>query len=532
MTEGYPIVLTGEVATMSDTHGSTVVGFASAIPENFMRDFIARRFFRVKSDKEGRALRAPYGLAKVEARLLQMGLSRKDVIIADPRKLDRVIGPRTKILGIYVMDPLGLSYGSGILYWILRLADLPYRGLPYIAKSFFEVLEHPAVRRHRDHIKIIVGGPASWQLVDTGKQEELGIDVVFEGEFEVDGPTIIEKLLRGDPVPKRVIGRPAPPSEIPVIQTPSIGGIVEVTRGCGRGCKFCTPTQSGRIRSLPFEGHIEREIRLNIEVGGFKEVTLHSEEYFRYGARGIEPNPEKVLELTKKAYKLVKSYGDEYGITTDFTTAAIVKYAPKLVQEVSEYMNEGDKWHFIEVGIETASPRLLRELMLGKALPYRPEEYADVVEEAIGILNDNKWIVVATMIVNLPGERDEDVLMNIELVERLKKYKILIFPLPFIPMGALRGNPFTVLDAILEDPLRRELILKAFVKSFEETKRWSWLITRKVENFIVKRLIRYVAEACFTYVLNRYRQKLGSLEEQNAELKAKLREILSPVKAV
>lgn len=56
---GYPIVLTGEVATMSDTHGSSVVGFASAIPENYFRDWVARRFFRLKSNREGRVFRPP-----------------------------------------------------------------------------------------------------------------------------------------------------------------------------------------------------------------------------------------------------------------------------------------------------------------------------------------------------------------------------------------------------------------------------------------------------------------------------------------
>ncbi|WP_069807863.1 B12-binding domain-containing radical SAM protein [Vulcanisaeta thermophila] len=523
---GYPIVLTAEIATMSDTYGSSVVGFASAIPENYFRDWVAKHFFRVKSDGEGRVYRAPYGLAKVEATLLAHGYSRDDVIIADPYKLDRVIGPNTRILGIYVMDPLGLSFGSGILYWILKLADLPYRGLPYIAKSFMQVINHPAVKAHRNHLKIVVGGPATWQIVDTNRQGELGIDVVYEGEFEEDGPKLFDAIMRGDNnIPSRVVAhRPVPPEMIPTIVTPSIGGLVEVTRGCGRGCQFCTPTLSGMIRSLPFEGHVDVEMKLNIEKGGFKEITLHSDEFFRYGARGIEPNPDKVLELTRKAYKLVKSYGEDYEVTTDFTTAAVVKYAPKLVEEVSEYMNEGGNWHFIEMGIETGSPRLLRMLMPGKALPYKPEQYKDVVEEAIGILNDNYWVVVGTMILNLPGETDDDVMHSLELLDRIKKLRVLTFPLPFIPMGALRKRDFTILDKMLENPLRREFILKALIKSFEEAKAFSWLITRKVENFIVKRLIRYIAVGSFNLVLNRYKKKLGSLVEQYGEFKERIKE--------
>jgi len=506
---GYPIVLTGEIATMSDTFGSSIVGFASAIPDNYFNTWVARAFFRVKSDKEGRVLRAPYGLAKVEASLLAHGFSQKDVIIADPYKLGKVIGPNTRILGIYVMDPLGLSYGSGIIYWILKLADLPYRGMPYIAKSFLQVLGHPAVKKYRKKLKIVVGGPAVWQIVDTGMQDKLDVDVVYEGEFEEKGPQLFTALLRGEEVPRRIVAyKPVPPEIIPTIVTPSIGGLVEVTRGCGRGCQFCTPTISGMIRSIPFEGHIDHEIKLNIERGGYKEITLHSDEFFRYGAKGIDPNPDKVLELTKKAYKLVKSYGDDYGLTTDFTTAAVVKQAPKLVKEVSEYMNEGGDWHFIEMGIETASPRLLKMYMPGKALPYKPEQYSEVVEEAVGILNDNRWVVVGTMILNLPGETDKDVILNLELLDRLKRLKIFVFPLPFIPMGVLRKRGFTILDKILQDPLRREFILKALSKTFKEAKAFDWLIVKSVENFVVRELLRLIAVGSFTLVLDRYLKKL------------------------
>lgn len=191
-------------------------------------------------------------------------------------------------------------------------------------------------------------------------------------------------------------------------------------------------------------------------------------------------------------------------------------------------MNEGGTWHFIEMGIETGSPRLLRLLMAGKALPYKPEQYPDVVEEAIGILNDNYWVVVGTMILNLPGETDDDVVKSLELLDRLKKLRVLTFPLPFIPMGALRKRDFTVLDKMLDDPLRREFILKALIKSFEEAIAFSDLIVRKVENFIVKRLIKYIAIGSFNLVLKRYKEKLGSLVEQyGGEFRERLKEEVS-----
>ena len=508
---GYKVVLTSEGATASDTLGASVAGFISALPDSYIRPLIARTYFRVKS-KDGRALRAPYGLAKVEAALLDKGVvSRDEVVIANPHELEKVIGPETRVLGIYVMDPLGLSFGSGITYWIVRLAGLPYRGMPFIARSFLEVLAHPAVRAHRSHLKIVVGGPATWQLTDTGYYRRLGIDLVYEGEFESLGPTVFRKLLAGEPLPPVISAPPAKIEDIPVIVTPANGGLVEISRGCGRGCTFCTPTLSGAIKSLPFEGHIDREIRVNIEVGKVKDINLHSEEFFRYGAKGIDPDPEKVIRLTRSAYKLVKSYGDDYTISTDFTTAAVVVQAPSLVKEVAQYINEGGRRTFIEMGIETGSPRLIRKLMPGKVLPFKPEQYPDIVEEGIGILNDNGWVVVGTMIINLPGETADDVMKDLELLDRIRKLRVITFPLPFIPMGALRRTYFTVLERMILDPLRGEFIIRALMKAFEEAARDMDMAVEKMENPVAKVIIGHMGRAFANMLVSRYKEALAEL---------------------
>ncbi len=511
---GYKVVLTSEGATASDTLGASVAGFISALPDSYIRPPIARTYFRVRS-KNGRALRAPYGLAKVEAALLEKGVvSRDEVVIANPHELEKVIGPETRVLGIYVMDPLGLSFGSGITYWIVRLAGLPYRGVPFIARSFLEILAHPAVMAHRNHMKIVVGGPATWQLTDTGYHRRLGIDLVYEGEFESLGPSTFRKLLAGEQLPPVISAPPARIEDIPVIVTPANGGLVEVSRGCGRGCTFCTPTLSGAIKSLPFEGHIDREIRVNVEVGKVKDINLHSEEFFRYGAKGIDPDPEKVIKLTRSAYRLVKSYGDDYTISTDFTTAAVVVQAPSLVKEVGQYINEGGRRTFIEMGIETGSPRLIRRLMPGKVLPFKPEQYPDIVEEGIGILNDNGWVVVGTMIVNLPGETEDDVMRDLELLDRVKKLRVITFPLPFIPMGALRRTYFTVLEKMILDPVRGEFIISALIKAFEEAARDMDMAVDRMENPLAKAVIGHLGRTFANMLVDRYKEALRELSSR------------------
>ena len=55
--------------------------------------------------------------------------------------------------------------------------------------------------------------------------------------------------------------------------------------------------------------------------------------------------------------------------------------------------------------------------MRGKCLPYKPEQWPEVILEAYGILNDNNWTPLSTIIIGLPDEQESDVLRTLELVE-------------------------------------------------------------------------------------------------------------------
>jgi radical SAM superfamily enzyme YgiQ (UPF0313 family) len=465
---GYKIVLTGETAIMSDYGGETLLGFASALPERWIRGFVEDRLFPTRSDAHGRMRLAPYGIAKVEASLLAHGFTRDEVIIADPRKLSEVVGSNTAVVGITTMDPMGISYGIGIVNLMLQAAGLKYEGIPYISRSFFDVVNHPSIIKYKP--KLIVGGPASWQLVDTGSHEPLGVDCVFEGEFERDGWKLFDAAAHGSQIPKKFRGGIPSVQEIPQIVTPSIGGEVEISRGCGRGCKFCTPTLL-RWLCMPYD-LIEKEIRFNLENGDRRHISLHSEEFFKYGSSNVFlPNREKVLTLLRRVDVIRKEYEGKYGegeirVTTDFSTAVAVVADPELVRLASEYINPGNSSSYIEMGIETGSPRMIDIIMPGKVRPFTAKEYPSIVERAIGILNDHRWIVVGTMVMNFPGETDDDLIKSLELIDKLKSYKVLIWTLPFIPMGGLRRKGWTILEDILDHPLRRELLVRGLYKTF------------------------------------------------------------------
>jgi len=87
-----------------------------------------------------------------------------------------------------------------------------------------------------------------------------------------------------------------------------------------------------------------------------------------------------------------------------------------------------------ETGIETGSIRLMKKYMAGKMLPFKPEQWKEIVTEAFGILNDNSWYPLATLIVGLPDEKEEDVIETLELMDDLRGYHAFYVPLLFVPL--------------------------------------------------------------------------------------------------
>ena len=76
----------------------------------------------------------------------------------------------------------------------------------------------------------------------------------------------------------------------------TIGGIVEIGRGCWRGCAFCSPTMR-TMRHRPLENILE-DVQVNLQ-NGQRDILLHCEDFLGYGSKGMKPNEEKVLELIK-----------------------------------------------------------------------------------------------------------------------------------------------------------------------------------------------------------------------------------------
>ncbi len=178
--------------------------------------------------------------------------------------------------------------------------------------------------------------------------------------------------------------------------------------------------------------HIVRDIEVNVRAGG-TTALLHSEDVLRYGSKTIAADPEKVMRLVDRVVAIegVESFACSH------IALATAYHHPELVDQVSEKVLALPEslWIGSQTGIETGSPRLMERHMRGKSLPSKPDTWHDIVVGSISHLSDSGWVLACTMVVGLPGETEEDVLMTHELVDELKDLRVFLVPMNFVAMG-------------------------------------------------------------------------------------------------
>jgi radical SAM superfamily enzyme YgiQ (UPF0313 family) len=327
------------------------------------------------------------------------------------------------------MDPFGLGPASTTLASIFKKE-------PFLAKHFRNLLRSPAVQKAKQNgVKIIVGGPGAWQFHYREKAiKDLGIDCIVEGEAENIIGKVFKGAIEGEAILSHYevgIGETPSLEEIPDIVHPSVNGLVELGRGCCRGCQFCNVTLRP-LRWYPIE-KIDRELNVNINAGN-TGTCLHSEDVMLYGSNNTTPNEEKLVQLHELVTKKVD------GLSWSHCSLAAVASKPKLLSRLSELILQNQKWWGAEVGIETGSSEIAKKLMPAKAHPFSADNWHDVVVQGMGIMHDNMLAPACTLIVGLPDEQESDVMKTMELVDDLKDMRSLIVPLFFVPLGKLKSE--------------------------------------------------------------------------------------------
>ncbi len=459
---GYEIVLTSDRTMMSNHHGKEFLGFLATGPAIFLPEklWLWLAAPKIKVDSYGRPREASYGLRKVEAALVDAGYN---AAIIDPDYLDRYLDTM-KILMLGHHDYF--AYGPPSSEWWSITGREPINRV-----SFIRLMNSPVIKKAKEKgVKIIAGGPAAWQwLYELDFWRKWGVDTVIEGEVERVIVDLVDKALNNEPLPQYIyVGPHDSPSidEIPVIKGASVNGLVEIMRGCPRGCSFCSVTHRP-LRFIPIDKIVE-EIRVNLRAG-INGVILHSEDVLLYGGEGVKPKPEPLYKLHEK---VMKEIGESGGFAWSHISLAAMVYGEKEYRLITNLLqnyilNDYRRFIGVEVGIETGSPKLARKIMYAKSAPYPPEKWPEVVEEAFKIMHESRIIPAATLILGLPEETVDDLIYTLELLDRLKPYRSVIVPMFFVPMGVLKKDKW-----FLRRHLRQEHI-DILYKCYQHTANWA-----------------------------------------------------------
>jgi len=426
--------------------------------------------------EDGRVRFAPYPLRKVEARILDLG---HDVSVISPRQIPKMV-PGAKVLGIHTVNPLGLATA-------VYLTQFLGKGQKGAAHHFRELLRSEAIRKaRRDGLKVIIGGQGAWQLERTpAMMDELGIDCVIVGEAELVIEDVLLNALDGRPLPRVVrVGPEQTPDidQIPKIRHPSSGGCIEIGRGCPRHCKFCEVSKP-MLRWYPLE-KIERELRVNAQ-GGMTHGMLHAEDVFLYGQRSVVPKKERVLDLVR----LAQRYYEAFHLTHVSIASSLA--APRMIEDFMELVLRKQDFMLVEIGLETGSPRLLGKLMRSKVRPFCPERWVELIHEALGRMHDSMLMPICSIIFGLPEETVSDRERTLALVDGLKDYRCILFPVNFVPLGSLNENEAQSRTLRDLNRLESEILFKCVEHDFKWVKKsLRRLLNRSRYRFFIDILVR------------------------------------------
>ena len=449
---GKRIVLTADRSLMTNYRGNFLYGFIACGPYEVLPEWVFDKVFcpAVETDPQtGEAKVAQVGLRRVESALLQ-GYGRDEVFVANPDHLDKVIGPDTKVVGINVMDPLGMAPVT---------TTMSPEKLSYVAMKFKKMCASIIQLKKKHNFHVVVGGNGAWELAKTDRMRIHGVDTVVVGEADELALDLFHDLEAGD-APELMHCFVKNIQNIPRIQGPTVNSLIEAMRGCGRGCDFCDVNKRSK-KDLPID-RLQTEAKINLDYG-FDSIWLHSDEMLLYGCdnRDFIPNKDAITEL----WSSMKNLGANFVGTTHMTFSAVAA-DPDLMYQIANInrQHESGRWLATNLGIETVSPKMVRKHLGVKTRPFSYEEWGSVVREGAAILNKNHWFPAATIIIGWPDETPEDIQYTIDMMDdfRTMDFRGLVAPLLYqdfseknsMHFGNLNEAQFTLFWRCWENNLR------------------------------------------------------------------------------
>ncbi len=438
---GKLIVLTAPLTEAID-HAGYFIQMAMASLPIWLEGILNRKYpdwRKVERYEDGSAKYMPAGVRLVE-KSLQRQYSKDDIVCCFPEDLEKFVGPNTRVVAVSTHNPLGVTFAAGVYTSIFGSSKMPINS-HYSRQLFEQIKTNP----HRENYKVIVGGSGGWQIIQTDMYEELGIDCIVDGRSESnDTLDLFAKAIRGEDLPKEVVVKhPTDRDSIMFPDTRTTFGVVEMTTGCGRRCKFCVPDLNPQI-DLP-KDKIMDAVRANVREGN-KQISLATEDMFIWGQVHTDtpfyfPNREALVDLYRD---IVETPGVEQHVLSHSTIAPAV-VDPIMIKQLSDILLPKSPIHFPYlsthpekkalaplIGLETGSIKMAKKIMASKAVPFAIDHWQSVVLEGLRVLNENNWFPAMTLIIGNPDETDEDIMATIDLVYEMERRGLFAFLIPSI----------------------------------------------------------------------------------------------------
>ena len=410
----YNVLFEGIFATMQTTQ----------VPGLAMKHFVSPR---QPCDATGRALAAPLGVRRVEACLRASGLLADDLVVTTPECLPRLLGPWTEVVMVSSSDFLGqgMSNTTTHSFWSGRL---------YTEFWMSKLMAKLRAAKEKWGFAILAGGAGAWQLrqnpTATG---ELGFDGVFDGYFEGCGAEWVKQWLgehgrdahttHGRDARATVTEPGCHVEHIKPILAPSALGVIELSRGCGKGCGFCVMGDK-RMDHLPPE-LILADVETNAR-GGQPNIVSSSEDFFRYGGQGPNVNYDALASLLERMRQIK---GLHFMQADHGNVSSVLQFDVAQLRELRRLLEWGhpSEYQWINLGVESASGDLVRANCPGKFAPVSGE-WEQMVRDAIDRLTQGGWFPVVSLVLGLPGETPDDVACTRKLVDWLETQRAIVFP--------------------------------------------------------------------------------------------------------
>lgn len=438
---GKLIVLTAPLTEIID-HAGFFIQMGMASMPIWMERVINRKYPRwreVERHEDGSARSMPAGARLLEQSLLR-SFSHEDMIACYPDDVHKFIGPKTRVVAVSTHNPLGATFAAGVYTSMFGTSKHTINS-HYSRQLFLALKQSP----WRNHFKVLVGGSGAWQISETGSHVELGIDCIVLGRSESpETLDLFRKAIKGEDLPKEV-SVPHPKNRDGIMQTAkrTTFGVVEMTTGCGRRCRFCLPDLSPQM-DLPKE-HIRAGVLANVRNGN-RQISLATEDMFiwgqvRTGTPFCFPNREALLDL----YGMVVNTPGVEQIILSHSTMAPAVVDPVLIERLSDILLDKSAIHLPGIsthpkkkilspliGLETGSAAMAKKIMPGKSAPFPIEEWPSVFIQGLTVMNRNNWFPVVTLMLGSPESTDEDIKATIDLVYEVERRKLFAFFVPSI----------------------------------------------------------------------------------------------------